>query len=184
MDISYYLEHLKSNLDIYQSAEFLSACKLIESCHSRKGWVFLGGNGGSQSIVEHFATDWNKGIYEVTGVPLKSIVMNSSSSTLTALSNDQHYDFTLSNVLMSHGTTNDLLLLVSSSGSSQNIINAYNKAKEMGIKIIALSGFGNKSMINDATVSINIDCFDYQVIEDVHSVFGHLILKYFASKKL
>lgn len=183
MEISHYLEQLKSNLDFYNRSEFLSACKLIELCHSRKGWVFLGGNGGSQSIVEHFATDWNKGIFEVTGVPLKSFVMNGSSSTLTALSNDQHYEYTLSNILMSHGTKNDLLLLVSSSGASKNIINAYNTAKEIGIETITLSGFGNKSMIRDATVSINIDCDDYQIVEDVHSVFGHLILKHFASIK-
>ena len=110
--------------------------------------------------------------------------MNGSSSTLTALSNDQHYDFTLSNILISHGTTNDLVVLVSTSGTSQNIVNAYNKAKEIGIDIITLSGFGAKSMINNATVSINVDCFDYQVVEDVHSIFGHLILKYFESKNL
>ena len=184
MDISLYLNQIKSNLSIYQGNEFLAACKLIELCHSRQGWVFLGGNGGSQSIVEHFATDWNKGIFEATGVPLKSFVMNGSSSTLTALSNDQHYNFTLSNILTSHGTTNDLVVLVSTSGTSQNIVNAYNKAKEIGIDIITLSGFGAKSMINNATVSINVDCFDYQVVEDVHSIFGHLILKYFESKNL
>ena len=85
---------------------------------------------------------------------------------------------------MSYGTTSDLLVLVSIPGTCQNIIKAYHKAKEIGIDTITLSGFGTKSMIINATVSINVNSFDYQVVEDVHLLFGHLILKYFESKNL
>jgi D-sedoheptulose 7-phosphate isomerase/D-glycero-D-manno-heptose 1,7-bisphosphate phosphatase len=174
-----YIEQIKNHLSCYDHKVVDKAFNLISKQHSRGGWVFLAGNGGSQSIVEHFATDWSKGIYQVTGKAVKTFVLNSSASFTSAVSNDISFEESISFPLSMLGNSSDLLVLVSSSGKSPNIIKAYELAKDLGIETIALSGFGSESKLLDASVSINVNSKDYQVIEDVHAVFGHLVLKHF-----
>jgi D-sedoheptulose 7-phosphate isomerase len=179
--VTKHLNEVKIQLDLYQNIKFTNACNLIHECVLRKGWIFLGANGGSQSIIEHFSTDWSKGIFEATSIKVKTLVLNNNLSMLTAISNDLSYDDSISMPLEIFGGSNDLLILVSSSGQSKNIIKGHQTAKSLGISTISLTGFGLNSKLLDSTVSLNWDTEDYQVIEDVHSVFGHLVYKYFCS---
>lgn len=184
MFVENHLNSLIANVTIYKTEEFRYACELLETCHNSGNWVFLGGNGGSQTIAEHFAIDWTKGVREITGIPLKSIVLNSSSGTLTAISNDLSYGESLAFNLMGLAKSKDVLVLISSSGKSPNILRALEAANEIGMKSILISGFGPKKLSYNPTVELNVDSKDYQVIEDVHSIFGHLILKYFWQKSI
>ena len=182
MFVENHLNSVISNITIYKSENFRQACKLLETCHKNGNWVFLGGNGGSQTIAEHFAIDWTKGVREITGTTLKSIVLNASSGTLTAISNDLSYRESLAFNLSGLARSQDLLVLISSSGKSPNILRALEVATEIGMKSILISGFGPKELNHYPTVELNVDSEDYQVIEDVHSIFGHLILKFFRQK--
>jgi phosphoheptose isomerase len=182
MELKDYLDQVRQHLSVYDSPQFEQAVKIIEDKYLNNNWIFFGGNGGSNAIVEHFATDWSKGVYQATGQPLKTFVLNSNSSLSTAISNDLAFDKTLSFPLSIYAKPDDLLVLVSSSGTSPNIINAFKFANQLGLDVIALSGFGSNSKLLEADVSINIDSTDYQVIEDVHHVFGHLVLKFFFEK--
>ena len=180
MFINAHLNEVVSNLSIYESDEFLQICKVLSDTHQAGNWVFVGGNGGSQSMLEHFAADWNKGIREITGKPLKTFVLNSSLPNLTAIANDFAYEETLSYPLEGMASGNDILLLVSSSGKSPNILRAIEVANQKAMTTILISGFGKKSQPAKASIELNISSSDYQVIEDVHNVFGHLILKFFS----
>ena len=182
-DSTYVSKHLSlvSELSkVYLSKEFDESLKLIRECHQNGNWVFLGGNGGSQAMIEHFATDWNKGINQLTGQPLKSMVLNSNISLVTAIANDLSYKESLSYNLKNYGTARDLLVLVSSSGTSPNILDAVRVANELKMNSILLSGFGKKTAPANVTVEINVESDDYQVIEDIHTIYGHLVLKAFA----
>lgn len=180
MFIENHLSEITRHLEVYRSIEFNHACEALVRTHAIGAWVYIGGNGGSQSIAEHFSVDWNKGVRELTGLPLKSYVLNSSSPGLTAISNDISYQESLSFPLEGLAESRDVLLLVSSSGKSPNILKAIEKANQKKMTSILISGFGRKSVSSNATIELNIDSTDYQVIEDVHSVFGHLVLKHFA----
>jgi phosphoheptose isomerase len=99
---------------------------------------------------------------------------------VTAIANDLSYKESLSYNLKNYGTARDLLVLVSSSGTSPNILDAVRVANELKMNSILLSGFGKKTAPANVTVEVNVESDDYQVIEDIHTIYGHLVLKAFA----
>jgi D-sedoheptulose 7-phosphate isomerase len=177
-----HLSDLQKHFLAFGEKEFFEILGFLESIYLSGNIVYLGGNGGSASIVNHFGTDWTKGINEATGRSLRAQVLNSNSSMVTALANDLGYQYSLSKPLEYFANANDAVLLVSSSGSSPNIIAAANQARAMGLPIIALSGFGKSELVILSDFALTFETYDYQIIEDLHSIFGHLVLKHFKTK--
>jgi D-sedoheptulose 7-phosphate isomerase len=137
------------------------------------------GNGGSAAIAQHFATDWSKGVFQVRGIPLKTNCLSVNLSLLTAISNDISYSKSLSTQIEITCVKEDLLCVISSSGKSENILRAIESARQINMKIICLTGPNpNQKLLDLSDVTLQVSNDDTQIIEDTHSIFGHLFLKY------
>lgn len=147
-----------------------------------RGTLFVGGNGGSQSISEHISTDWTKGVFTDTKKKLRVLPLNSVNSVNTAIANDLGYEYSLSFNFELLAREGDAILLISSSGKSPNIIRAVASAKKNGHQVFAFSGFGESPLYRSAESAITVESQDYQVIEDVHAILGHAIFKHLIKK--
>ena len=178
--IDNYQKEFKEAFESFFSNDIENAIKLIiEKLEHNQ--VFVIGNGGSAAIAQHFATDWSKGLY---GLNKKKANVNSlatNSSILTAIGNDLSFDEIYSHQIEVQGKEGDLLVAISSSGNSNNIINAIKCAQKNKIVTIGLSGFNGGKLSKLVNNAIIVRSNNMQVIEDVHGIFGHLVYKYVES---
>ena len=159
--------------------ELEAALNILRECHEDENQVFLMGNGGSSTIAQHFSVDWSKGILQSTGKALRTNCLSSNPAILTAISNDIAFEDVYAFQLECFGKTGDVAVIISSSGKSVNMLKAAEYAAKKGITSICLSGFGGSILGTMGTVNINLSSTDIQVIEDVHNLFGHYVLKNF-----
>jgi D-sedoheptulose 7-phosphate isomerase len=179
MKFSEYRNVLIESLKGCNEIEWEIAKSKIWDCWRRSGTVYIIGNGGSSQTASHFEIDWNKGIFEKSADKFKgkSVSLLSNYGLLTAIGNDIGFDqifvFQLKKLLC----PNDLLLSISGSGNSKNIIEAINFAKIVGAETLSLVGFdgGKVKKISDHSVHVQIN--DMQIAEDIHSIFGHFLFK-------
>ena len=163
----YYLEKNEINAEIF----FDKIKKHLELLRSTKNKIFFFGNGASAAFANHMALDFSK-----NGKILSRSL--SDSAMITALSNDYSYDKAMLEYLKIEGVTNnDLVITISSSGNSPNIISVLEYCKENNIKSLALSGLksDNKS-IPLSDYSIYVPMKTYGMVECIHQIFLHLIL--------
>lgn len=141
--------------------------------------LFIMGNGGSAAIADHWVCDYMKGINEDTRVspPAKAISLVSNGPLVTALANDCGYENIFTKQLQYYdvGRRGDVVLAVSSSGNSKNVVNALQYAKSKDVLTVALTGFtgGDASAIAD--VCVHVPSSNYGVVEDCHMMVLHAI---------
>ena len=155
---------------------------IIEKLESNQ--VFVIGNGGSAAIAQHFATDWSKGLYGLNKKKSNVNSLTTNSSVLTAIGNDLNFEEIYSHQIEVQGKEGDLLVAISSSGNSKNIINAIRSAQRNKMVTIGLSGFNGGELSKLVDNAIVVHSNNMQVIEDVHGIFGHLVYKYVESHGL
>jgi len=180
--LSSHLLEISKRITNLECEDLLAILAVLETCYSKNRTVFVAGNGGSATIAAHFATDWSKGIFESTGKSLKTISLNTNLGLISAISNDVGYQSSISYLLPQFATPGDILFLVSSSGASPNIVEAARIGKEAEMCVLSLSGFNKSKLWELSDHCVTIDSFDYQVIEDLHSIVGHLVLKHFTER--
>lgn len=139
--------------------------------------LFLCGNGGSAATAIHLANDFLYGISKQGGPPLRVNALPANSSILTCLANDTSYDEVFSHQLKAFARKDDLLLVVSGSGNSPNIIAALDAARAIGCKSFALLGFNGGKALSKADVAIHFQVNDMQLAEDLHMITGHMIMQ-------
>ena len=164
--------------------EIEEAVNILRKCHENGNQVFVMGNGGSSAIAQHFSVDWSKGIFQITGKALRTICLSSNASILTATSNDFSFEDAFAFQLQYFAKPGDVAVIISSSGKSMNMLKAAEHAAQNGILSICLTGFSGSILGKMGTVNINLTSTDIQVIEDVHSLFGHYVLKNFLNTNL
>ena len=140
--------------------------------------IFVCGNGGSAAIAEHLSCDHSKGIASNTPLIPRVISLNSNMALLTATANDYGYDKVFSTQLALQGRSGDLLIVISSSGNSPNIIEALAAAKLLGLKSISLTGFYGGETKNKSDFNVHIPVHNYGVVEDCHQIIMHMIAQY------
>lgn len=152
--------------------------KLMEATIIDGKTIFCCGNGGSSAISEHFVCDFLKGASSDTSIQPIIQSFTSNIPTLTAVANDINYEEIFSFQLEKYAEEGDILLCVSSSGNSPNIIRAINKAKDMNIKTISFVGFdgGAAKSLSDHCIHIPIN--NYGVVEDIHQSLMHMLAQY------
>jgi len=150
--------------------------------NSRK--ILVCGNGGSAAISNHFLCDYSK--YMATGTNLSPNMLSLSSNIemITAIGNDFGYEKIFSYQVDRFASTGDLLLVISSSGNSENILNAIKSAKKKKIKTISLTGFGGGKAHKISDFGLKFSQKNYGVIEDVHHKIMHLICQFIKQKNL
>ncbi len=141
--------------------------------------VFIGGNGGSAATAEHFVTDIGIGTH-LRGLknPIKAISLNSNIAVMTALSNDTSYDQVFSEQLkLFKPSLQDLVIVITASGNSPNILNLLQTSKTLGVRTCALTGFdgGKAKEIADFVVHVPTENNEYGIVEDLHLSICHVI---------
>lgn len=163
----------ENNKAIYEGIETLAS--IISSTFRRSNNVWLVGNGGSASTVEHFETDMSLLKYEQLRDFSKIGALTSNSSLITAAANDLSYQEIFSRILERKSRSGDLLLAVSASGNSENIINCVNYATRSNIETFALIGFdgGKLKGICKNEILIETRIGEYEIVEDIHLAVFH-----------
>jgi D-sedoheptulose 7-phosphate isomerase len=148
----------------------------LEELRHKSGTVFIAGNGGSSSTASHFAVDWGVGL-GISQHPLRTISISESAASITATGNDQSFTRVFARQLECFGSPGDLLVLISASGNSQNLIETAETARSMGIKIASITGFDGGLLKTSSDISIHVETaiLDYGVAEDLHLMIGHVI---------
>lgn len=146
--------------------------------------VYLCGNGGSAGNAIHLANDFNYGIAKESGLGLRVIALPSNSAVITCLGNDISYDDIFSQQIEVQGEKEDILIVLSGSGNSPNVVKAIQSAKKIGMISFAIVGFtgGKCKLISDHVIHTQID--DMQISEDMQLIIGHMIMQWLSENPL
>ena len=150
---------------------------LIE-CWRNGRQVFICGNGGSAANAMHLANDLLYGISKTRGSGLRVNALSANASVLTCLANDEGYDHIFSMQLAVQAQAGDLLIVLSGSGNSPNIISALEQARQMSVRSYAILGYSGGKAKNLADASIHFPVDDMQISEDMQLVVGHMVMQW------
>lgn len=166
---------------VLQAADWTSVTRLAEElrdCWATGRRVFLCGNGGSAGNAIHLANDFLYGVSKTFGSGLKVSALPANSSVLTCLANDKGYDSVFSMQIAVQASKGDVLIVLSGSGNSPNILKALEQAKAMGVKTFAILGYAGGKAKSMADVSIHFAVDDMQISEDMQLVVGHMVMQW------
>ena len=161
----------------------LAAATLVDA-YLRGARIFSCGNGGSASIANHMQCDHVKGIRTATDLSPHVLSLTANVELLTAIANDTGYENIFVYQLQSQSEPGDVLLAVSSSGRSPNIVRALTWAREQGLRTIAVTGFGGGAARDTAEISIHVDCTNYGIVEDLHQAIMHALAQYIRQSRM
>ena len=151
-----------------------NAAELICECFDRGGKLLLCGNGGSAADAQHISAEFVVR-FETNRRALPAIALNTNGSILTATANDFDADRIFSRQVEALGTEKDVLLAISTSGNSANVIKAMEAAKEKGMKIISFLGRDGGKMKGIGDIDIIIPCNTTSYIQEMHIMTAHII---------
>jgi len=151
----------------------------LKGISEENGRVFIAGNGGSASTAEHFVTDLGIGSQlRNVNTRVNAISLNSNLAVLTAVSNDTSYDRVFSEQLkLLTPCAQDLVIVITASGNSPNILNLLEMSKILGVRTCALTGFdgGKAKNLADLVVHVPTEINEYGIVEDLHLSICHVI---------
>lgn len=147
-------------------------------CWKRKQRVFLCGNGGSAGNAIHLANDFLYGVARKSGAGVRALALSANPAVMTCLGNDIGYEHIFSEQLAVHAQSGDLLIALSGSGNSPNIVSAIKLAKVMRVKSYAVLGFSGGLCKSLADVAIHFSVDDMQIAEDLQLVVGHMLMQW------
>jgi phosphoheptose isomerase len=154
------------------------AGSLLVDAYARGARMFSCGNGGSAAIANHMQCDHLKGIRTGTDLAPQVLSLSTNVEVLTAIANDIGYHEIFVYQLQSQARPGDVLIAVSSSGRSRNIVDALTWARDNGLRTIAITGFEGGAARTVADVAIHVDCTNYGVVEDLHQAVMHALAQY------
>ena len=176
---NYFKNYNKSIFDLlndFDTSLIDKSVSLINNCKNRGGKVYIVGNGGSSSIASHVSVDFAK------TAKVSSETFN-NSNLITCFANDYGHENWVSEAIKSYSQINDMLILISSSGTSKNILNAAKYCKEKNIALITLSGFKHDNPLSQhGNVNIHVKSDNYNFIEMSHHIILLAIVDIFAQK--
>jgi phosphoheptose isomerase len=146
--------------------------------------VFCCGNGGSAAIANHLLCDHVKGIRTGTDLSPRVVSLSASVELLTAISNDIAFADVFAYQLQAQASQGDVLIAISSSGQSPNIVRALTWARRLGMATIALTGFTGGDAREAADVSVHVDVANYGIVEDLHHAIMHALAQYIRQSRM
>lgn len=154
------------------------AAILLARVYAGDGTVYTCGNGGSAAIANHLVCDHCKGVRTNTNLTPRIVSLSSTIEIITAIGNDISYDEVFVYQLRCHARPGDVLITISSSGDSENIVRAASWAVGNGIPVISMTGFSGGRSARIADVNLHVAADNYGVVEDVHQSLMHLLAQY------
>jgi D-sedoheptulose 7-phosphate isomerase len=156
---------------------FQAGIELVSSKLLAGKQVITCGNGGSAYAASHYITDWNKMANLATGRKFRGVSLCDNIGMVTAFANDAAYDEIFAGQLKSILDKDDLVVAISGSGNSPNVVKAVEYANEAGADTLAVVGYDGGRLKRIAKHSVWVPSFDMQLCEDVHLMFGHMVMK-------
>jgi D-sedoheptulose 7-phosphate isomerase len=172
-----YLVSAQAVLATVDQEKLVQAIAILKEARKQGVTVFLAGNGGSAAICSHFTCDLNKTVLNPgeNDKRFRAFCLNDNMPLLTAWANDTEYASVFSEPLKNHARAGDVVIIISSGGKSPNIIRAATTAKELGCKLIGLSGIKGNPLSLLSDVSLNVESSEYGHVECTHEVMCHLM---------
>lgn len=155
----------------------MDAAALILRAFKKGHKLLICGNGGSAADALHIAAEFTGRFYDERA-PLPAIVLGTNMSSITAISNDYNYAVSFSRELEALGTPEDILLCISTSGNSENILAVAKQANIQNVKVIALTGNSGGKLAEYADLLIRIPSTDVPRIQECHILLGHIICEW------
>jgi len=160
------------------------AGEILLTAYLHSATVFSCGNGGSAAIANHLQCDHLKGVRTATDLTPRVVSLSSNVELLTAIANDSSYEEVFAYQLQSQAKPGDVLMAISSSGNSPNIVRALTWAREHGLRTIALTGFDGGAAKGLADVVIHVDGANYGIVEDQHQAIMHALAQYIRHSRM
>ncbi len=152
---------------------------LLETGMKRDATIYIFGNGGSAATASHFQNDFNKGVSEHIDKKFRFLCLNDNVSTIMAIANDIGYEEVFRFQLQGKIKEGDILMAISGSGNSPNVINAVEYGKKQGCKVVGLTGYSGGRLKELSDISLHVPINSMQITEDVHMIFDHLMMSVF-----
>lgn len=174
---------LRQALASVDRTQLNKAYQVMKAASKSGNTIFVAGNGGSAAISDHLCCDWMKGTSHEQHKHLKVVSLVSNTSLVTALANDFGYERVFALQVDMLAAAGDVLVLISSSGKSPNIIAALEAAEKRGVTTIGMSGFAGGPLRERASVALHVDFSNYGIVEDAHQILMHNLAQYLASER-
>lgn len=175
---SAYAEEFARTWQTIDLAALDRAAEILLDVYTRRAGVFSCGNGGSASIANHLQCDHVKGVRTKTDLAPRVVSLSNNVELLTAIANDIAYEDVFVYQLQSQAIAGDVLVAISTSGRSANIVRALTWARENSLRTIALTGFEGGASRTLADVALHFSGTNYGIIEDLHQAVMHLLAQY------
>lgn len=177
MDFSTYLQYFSKAVESVDPAEVERLVNLIVDAYHENRTVFILGNGGSASNATHLANDLVKGTLKSMDQTkrLKALALTDNIALMTAYANDEGYATIFEQQLRTFGKADDVVIAISGSGNSPNVIAAIEYANKIGMHTVGVTGFGGGKLKQIAKTSVHVPLNDMCTSESVHSVIFHYV---------
>lgn len=176
-----YAQALSTAIRTVDTDELDRARMLIEEASRKGNRIFAVGNGGSAAIADHLCCDWTKGTHCEGHPTVQSFSLTSNVALYSAIANDYGFEKVFSTQVQFFGKPGDVLVAISSSGNSENIVAAVEHAHTLGMSTIGLSGFKGGRLKDTAQISLYIPAQNYGVVEDAHQALMHILAQFIAN---
>ncbi len=163
-------------LDVETLNEVLN---LLEQTLENEKMIYIMGNGGSAATASHFQNDFNKGVSEYTEKKFRFLCLNDNVPTVMAIANDIGYEEIFRFQLRGRLRPGDVVIGISGSGNSENVLNAVEYAKECGNTVVGITGYSGGKLRKIADYSLHVPVNSMQITEDIHMIFDHLMMSIF-----
>ena len=185
--LEHFYEYSKRLQEVLASADWSYVNNLAQAILENwrnGGRVFLCGNGGSAGNAIHLANDFLYGVAKKTGGGIKVIALTANTAVITCLANDIGYERIFSEQLAVQAQPGDILIALSGSGNSPNILRVIEQAKLMGVRSYAILGFdgGKCKLLVDYPIHFSVN--DMQISEDLQIIVGHMLMQWLSKNRL
>jgi D-sedoheptulose 7-phosphate isomerase len=166
-------------------AEIAKGMNILQAAFERDGRIYVIGNGGSLALATHWVADFNKTVFshhlDEHIHRFQAIRLPSTEEELTAWANDVGFDMVFAGPLRNYLKDIDVVIAISSSGNSENVIRAVELAREQKVPVIGITGFdgGRLNPLADARILVSTEEGEYELVEGVHAIILHIFTKYF-----
>lgn len=150
------------------------AARMLIECYKNKGKLLLCGNGGSAADAQHIAAELI-GRFEKERPSLPAIALTTNSSNLTCISNDYDFEAVFARQVEGHCRKGDVLMVISTSGNSPNVVKAAEKGRQIGAKVIALTGSSGGKLKEVSDLLLNVPSDQTPRIQESHILIGHIL---------
>lgn len=180
-DIDTYFTRLKLTLDKVSREDLNSVMNVLVEAKNNGKQIFIMGNGGSAATASHYVCDFNKGISLGENKKFKFICLNDNIPTMMAFANDLSYADIFLYPLQTYFNEGDVVIGISGSGNSENVVKALSWAKENGAETIGFTGFSGGKVREICKYNVHVAIDDMQITEDIHMIFDHCMMKILCS---